>query len=136
MELRLRSGSMDPPPPIVGLDHVQIAIPPGGEALARAFYGNALGMPELPKPAELAKRGGAWFQCGAQQLHVGVETGFVAAKKAHPALRLARAAEVRVLAGRMEGLGYAVRWAEDAPGVVRFHVDDPFGNRVEITAAG
>jgi catechol 2,3-dioxygenase-like lactoylglutathione lyase family enzyme len=124
---------MAPPPPIVGLDHVQIAIPLGGEPLARAFYGDALGMPELPKPAELAKRGGAWFQCGAQQLHVGVEAAFVAAKKAHPALRLADAADVRAMAGRMEGMGYAVRWAEDAPGAVRFHVDDPFGNRIEVT---
>jgi catechol 2,3-dioxygenase-like lactoylglutathione lyase family enzyme len=124
---------MAPPPPILGLDHVQIAIPVGGEPLARAFYGDALGMPELPKPAELAKRGGAWFQCVAQQLHVGVEAAFVAAKKAHPALRLADAADVRAMAGRMEGMGYAVQWAEDAPGVVRFHVDDPFGNRIEVT---
>jgi len=124
---------MEPPPPIVGLDHVQLAIPPGGEPLARAFYGDALGMPELPKPAELAKRGGAWFQCGAQQLHVGVEAAFVPAKKAHPALRLADAEDVRAMARRMEGMGYAVRWAEDAPGVARFHVDDPFGNRVEVT---
>ncbi len=125
---------MAPPPPIVGLDHVQIAIPPGGEPLARAFYGDALGMPELPKPAELAKRGGAWFQCGAQQLHVGVEAAFVPAKKAHPALRLADAADVRAMAQRMEGMGHAVRWAEEVAGVVRFHVDDPFGNRIEVTA--
>jgi catechol 2,3-dioxygenase-like lactoylglutathione lyase family enzyme len=125
---------MDAPPCIVGLDHVQIAIPPGGEPLARAFYGDALGMPERPKPAELAKRGGAWFQCGAQQLHAGVEQAFAAAKKAHPALRLANAGDVRVMAARLEGMGYAVRWAGDAPGVVRFHVDDPFGNRIEVTA--
>jgi len=127
---------MSAPPPIVGLDHVQIAIPPGGEPLARAFYGDALGMPELPKPAELAKRGGAWFRCGAQQLHVGVEAAFVPAKKAHPALRLAGVDDVREMARRMEGMGHAVRWAEDAPGVMRFHVDDPFGNRIEVTTAG
>jgi hypothetical protein len=90
-------------------------------------------MPELPKPAELAKRGGAWFQCGAQQLHVGVEAAFVPAKKAHPALRLADAADVRAMALRMEGLAYPVRWAEEVPGVVRFHVEDPFGNRIEVT---
>lgn len=121
-------------PPIVGLDHVQVAIPRDGEPLARAFYGDALGMRELPKPPELAKRGGAWFACGAHQLHVGVEDPFVPARKAHPALRLASAADVEALAKRLEALGHVVRWADDAPGTVRFHVDDPFGNRVEITA--
>jgi catechol 2,3-dioxygenase-like lactoylglutathione lyase family enzyme len=121
---------------IVGIDHVQIAMPLGGEDRARAFYGGALGLPEIPKPSEMVARGGAWFLCGAQQLHAGIETPFSAAKKAHPALRASSAEAVRELATRLEKSGYPVRWAQDAPGAVRFHVDDPFGNRVEITAPG
>ena len=73
----------------VGVDHVQLAAPPDGEAEARAFYGGLLGLEEIVKPPALAARGGCWFQCGAQQIHIGIETECRAAKKAHPALRLA-----------------------------------------------
>ena len=75
---------------VTGLDHVQLAMPPGGEEKARAFYVRLLGLRELPKPAELAARGGAWFECGALQLHLGVEREFRPARKAHPALRVER----------------------------------------------
>ena len=125
---------MDAPPPILGLDHVQIAIPVGGEDRARDFYVAELGMREIPKPPDMARRGGAWFVCGAHQLHVGVEDPFVPARKAHPGLRLENGAAVRGLAARLESHGHSVRWGTEAPGTVRFHVDDPFGNRIEITA--
>ena len=69
---------------IVGLDHVQVAAPPGCEDAARAFYGDLLGLTEIEKPPELAKRGGVWFE----HLHVGVEDPFTPARKAHPALRV------------------------------------------------
>ena len=125
---------MDTPPPILGLDHVQIAIPVGGEERARAFYVGLLGMRELPKPPLLAVRGGAWFVCGAQQLHVGVEDPFAPARKAHPAFALASAAEVRALAAWLEKNGVSARFADEVPEAVRFHADDPFGNRLEFTA--
>ena len=81
---------------IAGLDHVQVAAPPGCEAEARAFYGRLLGLEELEKPPALAARGGAWFACGAQQLHVGVAADFTPATKAHPGLRVtARATSTR-----------------------------------------
>src|SRR4051812_50082480 len=74
--------------PIVGIDHVQVAAPPGCESDARRFYGGLLGLEELEKPAPLAGRGGVWFALGdaGQQLHVGVEQDFAPARKAHPAL--------------------------------------------------
>ena len=122
-----------PPPAIAGLDHVQLAMPRGGEDRARAFWVGLFGLVELPKPPDMAARGGAWFLCGAAQLHVGVEDDFVPAKKAHPALRLATDDDVRALAAHLEAHGVAVRWAKDSPGVTRFHVDDPFGNRIELT---
>jgi catechol 2,3-dioxygenase-like lactoylglutathione lyase family enzyme len=119
---------------ILGIDHVQIAIPAGGEDAARAFYGGLLGMTEIPKPAVMAARGGAWFVCGASQLHVGVESPFVPAKKAHPAFRMASEEAVRGLAAMLESQGTPARFSEEAPGAVRFHADDPFGNRLEFTA--
>ena len=118
----------------VGLDHVQIAIPVGTEDRARAFYVGVLGFSEVPKPPALAVRGGAWFVVGAQALHVGVEEPFVPARKAHPAFRLASPSDVRALAAHLEANGIAVRWANETADAVRFHCDDPFGNRLEMTA--
>jgi len=66
---------------VIGLDHVQVAAPPGCEAEARAFYGGLLGLEELEKPERLRARGGCWFRAGAQELHVGVEEPFAPARK-------------------------------------------------------
>ena len=120
--------------PIEGLDHVQVAAPPGSEREARRFYGELLGLGELPKPDVLAGRGGAWFECGPQQLHVGVTGDFAAARKAHPALRVTDVAELERLAERLEYAGVAVLWDEDLPGARRFYAEDPWGNRVELLA--
>src|SRR5262245_41862225 len=62
--------------PIKALDHVQLAMPAGREAEARAFYAGLLGIPERPKPANLLKRGGCWFEQGALKIHLGVEADF------------------------------------------------------------
>jgi len=115
---------------VEGLDHVQLACPPGGEAHARRFYGELLGLPELDKPEPLRARGGVWFECGAQQLHLGVEEPFAPARKAHPALLVGSVSELEGLAERLG----EVRWDEDLPGFARFYVDDPFGNRLELLA--
>ena len=95
---------------VEGLDHVQLACPPGGEDEARRFYGELLGLTEIEKPPALAARGGVWFECGAsQQLHLGVEEGFSPARKAHPALLVANAASLEALAERLP----VVTWDED-----------------------
>jgi catechol 2,3-dioxygenase-like lactoylglutathione lyase family enzyme len=122
---------------IVGLDHVQVAAPPGCEEDARRFYGELLGLDELPKPPRLATRGGAWFRAGAHELHVGVADDFRPAGKAHPALRVATVAVLEDLARRLEARGVAVAWAdaEEIPGAKRFHVHDPWGNRLELVAS-
>lgn len=112
-----------------GIDHVQVAAPAGGEDAARAFYGTLLGMPELPKPEPLRRRGGVWFGCGPQALHVGIEEPFAPAAKAHPALA---ADDIDGLAAALAAAGHEVRWDDAIPGVRRFHVSDPFGNRIEI----
>jgi catechol 2,3-dioxygenase-like lactoylglutathione lyase family enzyme len=114
---------------IEGLDHVQIAAPAGCEEEARRFFGEVLGLPEVPKPEPLAHRGGAWFQVGAQELHVGVEADFEPARKAHPALRVGNVDE---LATRLEAGGIDVRWDDELPTVRRFYAEDPWGNRLEF----
>jgi catechol 2,3-dioxygenase-like lactoylglutathione lyase family enzyme len=118
---------------IVGYDHVQLAIPAGGEAAARAFYGDLLGMTEVAKPDSLAGRGGCWFAAGTAVLHLGVEEPFAPARKAHPAFTVD---ELEVLLALLAAAGHdCVRADNDIPGVRRFHTTDPFGNRVEFQHA-
>ena len=113
---------------IIGLDHVQIAAPAGCEEAARHFYGEALGMQEIPKPEKLRARGGVWFALpDGRELHVGVEAEFVPARKAHPCFV---AEDADALAAQLGD----VSWDENIPGTRRFYVTDPFGNRVEIRA--
>ena len=104
-------------------------MPPGREGAVRAFYGVALGLREIAKPAPLAARGGVWYAVGDLQLHLGVAEDFSPATKAHPAFRVRDAAAV---AERLRDAGFAVRWDTALPGCTRFFTDDPFGNRIEI----
>ncbi len=114
---------------ILGLHHVQLAMPRGREEDARRFYCGVLGFEERPKPANLARRGGAWFQAGTAEIHLGVEDEFRAAKKAHPALLVHNLADV---AARCEAAGFPTTSDEQLPGYDRFYVEDPFGNRIEL----
>ena len=119
----------------VGIDHVQLAAPPGCEADARRFFGGLLGLEEIPKPAPLAVRGGLWFQCGAQQIHIGVEKDFRPALKAHPALRLIDEAAVDALKARLQAAGVAVKDDREIENASRFFANDPWGNRLEFVAS-
>jgi catechol 2,3-dioxygenase-like lactoylglutathione lyase family enzyme len=111
------------------LDHVQIAIPAGAETACRAFYVGVLGMTELPKPPELAKRGGLWVRSGDVEIHLGVEADFRPARKAHPGIVVA---DVDALAARLQAAGYPLVFDEAIPGVRRFFAADPLGNRLEF----
>jgi hypothetical protein len=111
------------------VNHVQLAIPAGGEDRGRAYWVGLLGLAELPKPPVLAARGGCWFDAGAFQVHLGVEQDFRPARKAHPAFEVRG---VRALAERLAAAGYEVVWSDEVPGQDRFHSADPFGNRLEF----
>lgn len=118
---------------VTGLHHIQLAMPVGGESQARAFYGTLLGLAEIPKPARLAARGGVWFECGAIQLHLGVNASFMPAHKAHPGLLVQDLP--RVTAG-LVAAGHAVKYdSEPFPGFDRAFFADPFGNRIELLQA-
>jgi catechol 2,3-dioxygenase-like lactoylglutathione lyase family enzyme len=115
---------------ILAIDHVQIAMPAGEEEQARAFYVKLLGFTEIPKPAELARRGGVWFKSGEVQLHLGVETDFRPARKAHPAFLVD---DLEAMLEKVQLAGY--EWDESQPalaGYKRVHIYDPFGNRIEL----
>jgi catechol 2,3-dioxygenase-like lactoylglutathione lyase family enzyme len=111
------------------LHHVQLAMPSGSEDEARAFYEGVLGIPEVPKPINLAKRGGCWFEQGALRVHLGVEMDFRPARKAHPAFLVENLANLKA---KIEAAGYTLRNDEPLEGYNRIYVDDPFGNRIEL----
>ncbi|HEY5110047.1 MAG TPA: VOC family protein [Acidimicrobiales bacterium] len=114
------------------IDHVQLAMPPGGEDRATAFYDGILGIPRVAKPAELAARGGCWFEQDGLRVHLGAEEDFRPARKAHPAFAVAG---LEGLCASLEGAGHPVRRTEDVPGMPQWYVDDPFGNRIELLPA-
>ncbi len=117
---------------VTGIDHVQVAAPPGCEGATRAFYGGLLGLQELPKPEALRRRGGCWFRVGGQELHVGVEEPFAPARKAHPGLVVD---DLDGLRARLAAAGHDVRDDDSIPGAKRCFVADPFGNRLELRQA-
>lgn len=117
---------------LVALDHVQLAMPRGREADARAFYQSVLGLEERPKPPVLAARGGCWFSNGRVALHLGVDDDFRPARKAHPAVVVQ---DLDALCRSLEAAGHDVRFDDEVPGARRCYVDDPFGNRIELIEA-
>jgi catechol 2,3-dioxygenase-like lactoylglutathione lyase family enzyme len=118
--------------PVLGIHHLQLAMPAGGEDAAKSFYGRVLGLAEVEKPEHLRARGGCWFEIdGAMQLHLGVETPFRPATKAHPALVVTDLEAIRRV---LAAAGAPVVEDTQLAGFDRFYTADPFGNRIEIMA--
>lgn len=115
--------------PIVGIEHVQLAMPPGGENVARKFYSEVLSIPEIPKPPNLAKRGGVWFESGSVKIHLGIENEFRPARKAHPALLVVNLVE---LVEKLRFHNIDVIDGEPLDDYWRVYMSDPFGNRIEL----
>ncbi|MGH7815089.1 MAG: VOC family protein [Candidatus Binataceae bacterium] len=121
--------------PIVGLDHVNLLIDEGGDALAKAreFYCDLLGLEPLQRPANTdSGHPGWWLQCGAQQLHLTTDKDASAANRVsrrHPAFRVADLAAMRA---RLEAAGVEIVAGNRFPGQERFFVRDPWGNRLEF----
>lgn len=113
---------------VLGLDHIQLAIPDGGEPQARAFFTGLLGMREVAKPANLSPKG-CWFEAGSLSLHIGVDPDFRPASKAHPALLVD---DLDALETRLRDAGHPIKPDTQIEGYRRFFTEDPFGNRIEI----
>ena len=118
-------------PPFLAIDHVQLAMPAGGEDTARRFFVDLCGMTEVPKPTELANRGGCWFRSGTVEVHLGVEQEFRPARKAHPALVCENYV---ALIAKLQAAKVSVKEDFEIPGIRRSHILDPFGNRIELIA--
>ncbi|MDT3442102.1 MULTISPECIES: VOC family protein [unclassified Pseudofrankia] len=114
---------------VVGLHHLQLAIPAGAEDACRAFWVGLLGLTEVPKPPPMAARGGAWFRGAGFELHVGVDPAFTPATKGHPAILVD---DLDALAERLAAAAVAVTWSHDFPGHRHFYSPDPVGNRIEF----
>jgi catechol 2,3-dioxygenase-like lactoylglutathione lyase family enzyme len=114
---------------IIGIHHVQLAMPAGGEEVARRFYSGLLGISEVLKPAELAKRGGVWFETDRIRIHLGIEKDFRPAQKAHPGLLVN---DLPSLSKRLVEAGSEVVGGEPLEGYEHVYVNDPFGNRLEL----
>ena len=115
--------------PFARLHHMQLAMPADGEAVARAFFVDVLGMQEVAKPPELAPRGGAWFRSGEVELHLGVDEDFRPARKAHPGILVT---DLDDLVRRLADAGQDAAWDDRFPGFRRIYARDPFGNRLEF----
>ncbi len=112
------------------LNHVQITIPKGAEAQARAFYCDLLGLREIEKPVSLQGRGGFWIQVGDQQIHVGTEDGVSrSATKAHIAYEVD---DLAAWKARLQAQHIEIGDSIPISGFERFEFRDPFGNRVEF----
>jgi len=118
---------------ILGIDHIQIAMPANGEDLARKFYGELLGLVEIDKPAELASRGGCWFKLDGFGIHLGVDEDFRPARKAHPAFAVT---DLDALKTKMTAAGVQIKIDPATSNTKRFHAQDPFGNRLEFIQDG
>jgi len=114
---------------VVGIDHIQLAMPVGGEERARGFYRDLLQLPEKEKPPHLVTRGGVWFERGGLKVHLGADKEFRPARKAHPGLLVQGLA---TLADRLRRAGHPVIEDEPLPGYRHIYTEDPFGNRIEL----
>lgn len=116
---------------MLGIDHIQIAAPQGSEEIARNFYGRLLGMEEIAKPPALKARGGCWFQCGSQEVHIGIQPDFSPAKKAHPGFTVNALEQLKL---SLQKANYVISEEPPIDGRSRFFTYDPFGNRIEFLA--
>jgi len=117
---------------VIAIDHMQIAMPEGKEDLARSFYGEILGLPEVDKPKNLVNRGGVWFERGTLKVHLGIDLEFIPARKAHPGFLVV---DLNSLSEKLESAGYDVKEGAQLPGFRRIFTNDPFGNRIELLQA-
>ncbi|RKQ33873.1 VOC family protein [Oceanobacillus halophilus] len=111
------------------IEHVQLAAPAGGEEKARKFYVDLLGFEELEKPPLLKENGGVWFKAGTVEIHLGIESPFIPARKAHPAILVQNIEQMKTY---LKDKDVVFQVDNKLPEANRFYLSDPFGNRIEM----
>jgi catechol 2,3-dioxygenase-like lactoylglutathione lyase family enzyme len=114
------------------LQHVSIPRPPGSEAATRAFYGDLLGLEEIPVPSTIRRFDLIWFALGPNaELHVFAEQPVEDRSARHFCLAVDDLGGVR---RRLVEAGYQPWEPEIIRGRPRFFCRDPFNNIIEFTA--
>lgn len=112
---------------IVEVNHVNVTVPAELEQAAKHFYGEVIGLKQIPKPEGPRQFVGAWYELGNSQLHLSIENDPQnAASNRHVCYGVAdlAVAEKRLLDAGVEII------PDPQP---RFFVRDPAGNLIEIT---
>lgn len=118
---------------VTQLHHVNVTVPPELEAATKEFYGAVLGLEQVPKPPA-ARRDGAWYQIGDNQLHLSVEDEPLSSLSSrHIAFRVSDLAATEQ-SFRDAGVE-VIPDPRPVPGTERFYVRDPGGNQLEIVQA-
>ncbi len=113
------------------IQHVSIPRPPGSDAQTRAFYGELLGLEEVPVPESLRHLDLIWYRLGETELHLISEEPVGDRSARHFCIEVDDLAELRQ---RLADAGYQPRDTTPIPGRPRFFCPDPFGNQIEFTA--
>lgn len=113
------------------LQHTSVPMPPGGNALARAFYGEALGMREIPKPSTLSNNL-VWFAANdnGDEVHVFQEEN-MGPNSAEQHLCL-EVDDLEAFRARLAEHGFDPQTPETIRNRPRLFVRDPFENLIEL----
>lgn len=113
----------------IRLAHVNVTVPSSLEAAARHFYGDVLGLKQIPKPSGPRQNIGAWYDLGEAQLHLSVEKGADGnSSSRHVCYFVSNLEEAEQ---HFRGCSIEII-PDDEPNNRRFYIRDPGGNLIEI----
>lgn len=117
---------------IVRLQHASIPMPSGGNERAREFYGSRLELKEKSVPESLDEAKIIWFELGSDgdELHLFTEDGDGPSPGQHVCIQVE---DIDAWREMLAGASIRVEETEAIVNRPRFFIQDPFGNRLEIT---
>ncbi|HXV26205.1 MAG TPA: VOC family protein [Alphaproteobacteria bacterium] len=118
---------------ICSIDHVQVTVSGSLLPAAKRFYGEILGLEPAHRPGDPTE--GAWYQIGPAQLHLAVEDRALPEANRSRRHVCYQVMDLAVAEERLRTAGIAILPdLRPIPGVRRFFIEDPGGNRIEIAA--
>ncbi|MFN2517199.1 MAG: VOC family protein [Pyrinomonadaceae bacterium] len=117
---------------LVKINHVNVTVPAAFELAAKQFYGDVLGLRQIPKPEGPRKDVGAWYEIGGLQLHLSIEDDAQnRASERHVCYQVADISRAKL---HFQNAGIEVIPDQDpVRGWSRFFARDPGGNLIEVT---